>query len=159
MASDPRALIEKLNPACRKALERAASVCVRQTHYGVEVEHLLAELLEAPAGDLHLLLRRYEVDASAPLAELAAATEGFRRGNGRTPAFSPHLLRLLERGWLVSSLHLGEGAVRSGALLLALLDDDVLRAAALEAAPSLGRIPRDALREHVRDLLRDSAEG
>jgi type VI secretion system protein VasG len=158
MASDPRALIDKLNPACRKALERAAAVCVRQTHYGVEVEHLLAELLEAPAGDLHLLLRHHELDASAPLSELAAATERFRRGNGRTPAFSPHLLRLLERGWLVASLQLGEGAVRSGALLLALLDDDVLRAAALEAAPSLGRIPRDALREHLRDLLRDSTE-
>jgi type VI secretion system protein VasG len=153
MVSDPRTLIDKLNPACRGALERAAAVCVRRTHYGVEVEHLLGELLESPAGDVPAVMRQYDVDPAAALAELAAATERFQRGNGRTPALSPHLLRWLERGWLVASLRLGEDAVRPGALLLALLDDDLLRAAALEAAPALGRIPRDSLRDDLRDLL------
>jgi type VI secretion system protein VasG len=158
MVADPRTLIDKLNPACRGALERAAAVCVRRTHYGVEVEHLLAELLEAPGGDVLAVLRQYGVDAGAALAELAETTEKFQRGNGRTPALSPHLLRLLERGWLVASLRLGEAAVRPGALLLALLDDDLLRAAALEAAPSLGRIPRDSLRDDLRDLLAPAAD-
>ena len=153
MVSEPRTLIDKLNPACRGALERAAAVCVRRTHYGVEVEHLLAELLESPGGDVLAVLRQYDVDPAAALAELAATTERFQRGNGRTPALSPHLLRWLERGWLVASLRLGEDAVRPGALLLALLDDDLLRAAALEAAPALGRIPRDSLRDSLRDLL------
>jgi type VI secretion system protein VasG len=153
MVAEPRTLIDKLNPACRGALERAAAVCVRQTHYGVEVEHLLGELLESPAGDVPAVLRQYGVDPAAALAELAAATERFPRGNGRTPALSPHLLRWLERGWLVASLRLGEDAVRPGALVLALLDDDLLRAAALEAVSALGRIPRDSLRDDLRDLL------
>jgi len=153
MVSDPRALIDKLDPACRGALERAAAVSVRRTHYGVEVEHLLSELLDAPGGDVPAILRQYDVDGAALQAELAAAAERFQRGNGRTPSLSPHLLRLLERGWLVASLRLQEPAVRPGALLLALLDDDLLRAAAVEAAPTLGRIPRDALRDSLRDLL------
>ncbi|HEX8272508.1 MAG TPA: type VI secretion system ATPase TssH [Longimicrobiaceae bacterium] len=153
MVADPRTLIDKLNPACRGALERAAAVCVRRTHYGVETEHLLAELLESPGGDVLAVLRQYDVDPAVPLGELALATEKFQRGNGRTPSLSPHLLRWLERGWLVASLRLGEDAVRPGALLLALLDDDLLRAAVLDSAPSLGRIPRDGLRDNLRDLL------
>ena len=50
MKVELKALIAKLNPVCRKALEAGAELCVRQTNYDVEVEHLLRALLgEDPA--------------------------------------------------------------------------------------------------------------
>jgi len=159
MTAEPRVLIEKLNPTCRRALEQAAELCVRRTHYGVEAEHLLVRLLEEPRSDVHAVLRYYDVSDTEALDELTRALDRFERGNGRTPALTPPLLRWLERGWASASLRLGESSVRSGALLLALLDDDFFRGRLAESAPALLKVPRDSLRDNLRELLGGLPEG
>ena len=156
--SDVKALISKLNPTCRRALETAAELCLAQTHFSVEVEHLLLKLVEAADADLPRILRYYEVDAGAVAKQLGAAIEKLKRGNTRTPTLSPHVLQLFEAAWVTSSLQLGHGAVRSGALLLALLEDDALRALLLEAVPVLTGIPRGRLVEDLPELVRGTAE-
>jgi type VI secretion system protein VasG len=152
-----KVLIERLGPLPRRGLETAAALCVAQTHYNVEVEHLLTKLLDLP-GDLDPILRHFGVDKGALARQLEQALEGFDRGNSRTPAMSPQVVRLLREGWLVSSLHLGSATVRSGALLLALYEDETLRSTLVESCPALVKIPREALRENLRELIRDSAE-
>jgi type VI secretion system protein VasG len=131
---------------------------VGQTHYNVEVEHLLLKLLDLPATDLAPVLRYYAVDPGELTRQLNQAMERFDRGNSRTPAMSPQILRLLREGWSLSTLHLEAPAIRSGALLLALYEDDALRTTIHESCPVLARIPRESLRETLRDLIRDSAE-
>ncbi|HVG08942.1 MAG TPA: type VI secretion system ATPase TssH [Thermoanaerobaculia bacterium] len=158
MSSELKTLIGKLNPVCRRGLETAAALCVGQTHYNVEVEHLLLKLLDLPATDLGPVLRYYSVDPSELTRQLTQAMERFDRGNGRTPAMSPQILRLLREAWSLSSLHLEAPAIRSGALLLALYEDDTLRTTIHESCPILARIPRESLRETLRDLVRESAE-
>jgi type VI secretion system protein VasG len=158
MSSELRTLIEKLNPVCKRALETAAALCVAQTHYNVEVEHLLLKLLELPATDIGPVLRYYGIEANDLTRQLTQALEKFDRGNGRTPAMSPHILKLLREAWTLSSLHLQSGAIRSGALLLALYEDDALRTVIHESCPSLAKIPRESLRDTLRDLVRESAE-
>ena len=49
MSSELRTLISRLNPLAKRALETAAALCVAQTNYNVEVEHLLLKLLDLPA--------------------------------------------------------------------------------------------------------------
>ena len=158
MSSDLRTLIGKLNPVCRRGLETAAALCVAQTHYNVEVEHLLLKLLELPATDLGPVLRYYAVDPGELTRQLNQAMERFDRGNGRTPAMSPQIVRLLREGWSCSTLYLESSAIRSGALLLALYEDDALRTTIHESCPALAKIPRESLRETLRDLIRESAE-
>ncbi|HEX8246201.1 MAG TPA: AAA family ATPase, partial [Longimicrobium sp.] len=149
-----KVLIEKLNPVCRRAMEQAAALCARQTNYEVEVEHLLLGLLDVPGADATRIARHFGVNPAAAARELTAAVDRLKRGNVRTPSISPHLLHLFERAWLASSLFLGEGAIRSGALLAALLEDEALRGMLLESAPSLLRVPREGLRDQLRELLR-----
>jgi type VI secretion system protein VasG len=158
MIAEPRVLVEKLNPTCRRALETAAEMCVKRTHYNVEVEHLLLRLLEDGRSDATPVLRYYDVSDADALRELTHALDRIEGGNAQTPALSPPLLRLLERAWVVSSLRLGEGAIRSGSLLLAALDDDGTRGRLADSAPSLLRIPRESLRDNVRELLRGNPE-
>jgi type VI secretion system protein VasG len=158
MSSELKTLIGKLNPVCRRGLETAAALCVGQTHYNVEVEHLLLKLLDLPATDLGPVLRYYAVDPGELARQLTQAMERFDRGNGRTPAMSPQILQLLREAWSLSSLHLEAPAIRSGALLLALYEDDSLRTVIHESCPVLARIPRESLRETLRDLIRESAE-
>ncbi len=151
-------LIARLNPLTKRAMEGAAQLCLAQTHYAVEVEHLLLKLVERGEGDLTPVLRYYGVDAGALQKELTTALDRLKRGNSRTPAFSDHVVRLLQSAWLVSSLELGATQVRSGAILKALLDDDALRGLLLEPVPLLAKIPRGRLVEDLKELVRGTAE-
>ncbi|MBP2233047.1 type VI secretion system protein VasG [Azospirillum agricola] len=157
--SSLKTLIGKLTFTSKRALETAAQLCLVQTHFAVEVQHLLLKLAGMADSDVARLLRHYGVDAGTLSADLTRALEALPRGNRQTPAFSEHLLRLLERAWVVSSLRLDEHSIRSGAILAALLEDDALRGMLVEAAPPLARIPRGKLADDLPDLLRGSPEG
>ena len=156
---DLKTLIDKLNPTCRKAMEGAAQLCVVQTHYNVEVEHVLARLLEQPDADLHRMFRYYEVRAEDVSRDLTRAMDGFKRGNSRTPALSPHVLDLVQEAWTLASLKFNQAQVGSAVLLLALLEHDSLRGLMLESVPSLLRLPRAQLREDIAEFVRTSQEG
>ncbi len=158
MRIELKALIEKLNPLCRRALERAAELCVSQTNYNVEVEHLFKALLDLRESDLHVILRHFGVGEAHVQSELTAGIDRFKRGNSRTPAFSQDLVRLLEAAWSVSSLQLDSSRVRSGAFLMAALATPTLRGALQETAPSLAGINRESLEESLGELVAHSPE-
>jgi len=158
MSSELRVLIGKLNPICKRALETAAALCVAQTHYNVEVEHLLIKLLELPATDAGPVFRYFDIEVNDLTRQLTQAIDKFDRGNSRTPAMSPHVLLLLREAWSLSTLHLDSDAIRSGALLLALYENETLRTVIHESCPLLAKIPRESLRDNLRDLIRESAE-
>src|SRR6201985_2983926 len=142
MDIDIRTLLSRLNPACKYAMEQAAQLCVRQTHYNVDVEHLLLQLLESDAPDLRAILERFNVPSADVTAQLQRAVDQFKRGNGRTPALSPNFSPLFQEAWLLSSMLLGEQQIRSGTLMLALLEVDSLRGLLLGSAPAFLKIPR-----------------
>ena len=158
MEIDIRTLLGKLNPESKRALEKAAELCVQQSHYNVDVEHLLFKLLENGAPDVGLIFPEFGIKPDVIMGQLQEAMDRFKRGNGRTPALSPHLAPLFQEAWLLSSMLLGEQQVRSGTLILALLEVDSLRGAVLESAPGLLQIPRERLRKNLADILVSSAE-
>ncbi len=158
MSKDLKNLIAKLNPICRNSLEQSAALCVSQTNYNIEIEHFFLRLLDIPDSDLFRLLRYYEVSSSRVTRDLTAAMDQFKRGNQRTPAFSQHVLELLQEAWVISSLHFGGEDIRTGALLMALLQRESLRGLIVESSPSLLQIPRDRLREDIFELIKGSKE-
>ena len=158
MEIDIRTLLSKLNPETKRALEKAAELCVQQSHYNVDVEHLLYKLLENGAPDVGLILPEFAIKPDVILGQLQDSMDRFKRGNGRTPALSPHLAPLFQEAWLLSSMLLGEQQIRSGTIVLALLEVDSLRGALLESAPGLLQIPRERLRKNLADILVNSAE-
>jgi type VI secretion system protein VasG len=156
--SDLSVLVTKLNDVCRRALEAAAALCVAQTHYNVEIEHLLLKLLEIPGTDVAAILDSYAIAANEVTSQLERATERFGRGNSRTPALSPHITHLLRESWVHASLLMESPSVRSAAILLALIDDDALRATIHDSCPSLARIPRESLADSIAERVRNSIE-
>lgn len=158
MPFELKSLIAKLNPKCRSALESAAELCVSQTHFNVELEHLLVKLMEIPDTDISRLFARYGVDRDRAAHELTEFMGTFKRGNSRTPALSPHILTLLEEAWLLSSLKLDSQQIRSGAIVQALVDNEALRAMMLESCRALSRIPRESLAHEIREIIAGSGE-
>lgn len=145
---DLRALVARLDPLCRDALESAAGLTLSRTHYNVEIEHWLLKLTEQRS-DITVLFDHFEIDAGRFAADLNATLDRMKTGNGRAPALSPRLVKMVREAWLLASLEHHVGEVRSGHLLTALLTDDDLSMTWRDTSPQLARIPPDVLSEQI----------
>jgi type VI secretion system protein VasG len=118
---DMKSLLRRLNRFSTRSLEAAAGLCVSRSHYEVSVEHLLLKMAEDPGADIQVILRHFGVDPSRLQKQLQGALEEFRAGNAGKPVFSPLLLEWLQESWLIGSIDLGLGDIRSGVLLATLV--------------------------------------
>lgn len=114
-----KALVDRLNPTCRDALENAAGICLNRTHYEITIEHMLVRLIEDPRSDIQLVLKQAGIDPGRALRALEQSLESFKSGNSGRPQFSALLPDLFADAWLIASVDLYEGSIRSGALLAA----------------------------------------
>ena len=158
MALNLRALIARLNPTVRSAMEGAAGLCMSRGHYEVEVEHVLAKLLEVENSDIRRILRQFEIAPEALERELGKALDGFKSGNQRTPALSAMLPKLFEAAWGWASIEFGEAKIRSGHVLVALLADAELRRLVSVSARSLEKINLETLTKNFHALTEASSE-
>jgi type VI secretion system protein VasG len=158
VAVDLQSMISRLNPLCRRALEAAAGQTLSRTHYNCEIEHWLLQLIGAADGDISAILRVYEIDAGRLSADLTRVLDKLKTGNSRAPALSPNLVQLMREAWVLASLQYGEGAVRSGHLLTALLSDESLSAQARDMSGQFAKITAEALRRDLPKIVADTAE-
>jgi type VI secretion system protein VasG len=156
---DLRALVARLDPLCRDALQGAAGLTLSRTHYNVEIEHWLLKLAEPQDGDVSVALKHYEIDQGRFEGDLNRTLDRMKTGNGRAPALSPHLVKLIREAWLLASLQFGAASVRSGHVLLALLNSEELAPGARESSSQLARIPVDAFEHDFERLLATTSEG
>src|SRR5437762_7644562 len=158
MSVNLRALIAKLSPTTRGAVEAAAGLCLSRTHYDVEVEHYLVKLLDSTDSDFAFVLRHYAIDRSRLASDLAKSLDHLKTGNARTPAFSPHLARMLTEAWTLGSVDYGAGQVRTGHTILALLADDDLARMVKDVSREFTKIPVESLRKDLPAITAQSAE-
>lgn len=153
-----RGLVDRLNPLCKRALEAAGSHCISLQHYAVEVEHLLLQLCDTTSSDIDLVFRHFEVDAGRVAAELARTLTRLRSGNSQMPAYDADLLDWVEQSWVVGSINFAGGQIRSGHLLLALVDSrDAQRGRPLPAR-ELEKIDPAVLARDFIAICRNSEE-
>jgi len=121
------------------------------------VEHFLAKLLEEPQSDLPLIFRQFDIDPGRVQKAIDQTVEEFRTGNAAKPVFSPLLMELFQEAWLVASVDLDENRLRSGALLLALLNKPTQFATG-RYVDLLTTISKDALHSQFWDIVKGSIE-
>ncbi|MCQ9422902.1 type VI secretion system ATPase TssH [Pseudomonas sp. LJDD11] len=150
-------LIGRLNSHCRDAMERAAQRAWQGGHEFVEVEHLLLELLDAPEGDLAVLLPALGVNSAPLCAEIQRTLHGFTPGNSHSPTLSRQLLGLIEAA-VQQSCAQGIASVRSALLLLTLLEHQAQYPEVFSRVPGLRSVSRQKLREQLPDCIAHSGE-
>ncbi|MDR1064111.1 MAG: type VI secretion system ATPase TssH [Azoarcus sp.] len=159
MTTSLKALIARLTPTARHAVEEAASRAVARTHYEIEIEHVLLALLDQTDNAFAAALRVLGTDTARLERGLDAALDGFRAGNTRNPVLSTWIPKWLERAWLAASAERGEADIASLDLLLALITDDGLRGAVRSTAPGLVGLDAGKLREGYAVIRQHGGEG
>ncbi len=157
ITTDIKSLMKKLNQHCARSLEASAGFCIARTHYEVTFEHLFLKLLEDGAGDIPRILRHFEIDAGKFQEALLHTLENFRAGNAGRPTFSPILLEMIERAWMLASVEYNQPEVRSGILLAALAAQQGMSTSA-EYANILSEINKDELRKNFMYIVAGSQE-
>ncbi|HYW42664.1 MAG TPA: type VI secretion system ATPase TssH [Bryobacteraceae bacterium] len=159
MAVSLKSIVSRLNDTTRKALEDAAGLCLARTHYNVEIEHFLVKMMDAADSDFVRILKQFGVDKSRLAGELTRSLDSFKRGNARTPGWTPALIRMFTEAWSIGSLEFGStGQIRSGFVMLALASDEELGRIVREIGKELPKIEAESLRKQLPAILADSPE-
>ena len=153
-----KSLVGRLNDTCRTALEGAAGLCLSRTNYDVEIEHILAKLLEQDDTDLHKICRHYEVNIDRLSKDISTALDRLKTGNSRTPGLSDRLPQWFQNAWLLASVDFGAARVRSGHLLLALLSNEGTARLARDASREFNHISVESLQTKLEEITADSSE-
>ena len=158
MAVNLRALIGKLDDTTRSALEGAAGLCLARTHYDVEIEHFLLKLMDSPGSDFAAILHHFGVDNARLSTDLARSLDRLKRGNARTPAFSPTLVQMFREAWTFGSLEYDAPTLRSGYAVMALVSVDELCRLVSDVSRELGKIETEALKKDFLTIVAGSDE-
>ena len=116
-------LLGRLNPYTRRSLEAAAGLCVTRTSYEVTIEHVLLVMVDDTEHDVRLILRRFGIEPAPLTRALQREIEARKTGNSGRPVFSPLLIEWISSAWMLGSVELGLGEIRSGVLIAALAAD------------------------------------
>ena len=155
---DSGKLFGKLNETTRRTLEGGLGLCQSRTHSQFEIEHWLLKILEFGNTDLEIIIRQFDLDATRLITDLGKSLDSFKTGSSRLPEISPNVFQLVKTAWMVGSVDLNEGIVRSGHLVCGLLSDDYLARIALGASAEFKKINLDSLKTGFHTYLKDSVE-
>lgn len=158
MSVNLKSLIGKLNQTTRAALEGAANLALARTHYDIEIEHFLRRLLDATDSDAAHILRHFGVDASRLTQELDRSLDRLKTGNARTPAIAPSLLKMFTEAWTIGSIEFGDGQIRTGLSLLALLTHEELARMLREVSKELQKVNAEGLKKEFAAIVDASNE-
>ena len=153
-----KSLVGRLNDVSRNALEGAAGLCLSRTNYDVEIEHILAKLLEQDDTDLHKICRHFEVNVDRLSKDVQQSIDRLKSGNSRTPGLSDRIPRWIQDAWLVASVDFGAARVRSGHLTLALLANDSFARIARDISKEFDHISAETLQSKLAEITADSTE-
>src|SRR5215217_4060732 len=153
-----KSLVGRLNDVSRNALEGGAGLCLSRTNYDVEIEHILAKLLEQDDTDLHSICKHYEVNIDRLTKDVSVALDRLKSGNSRTPGLSDRIPRWIQDAWLLASVDFGAARVRSGHLILALMLNDSFVRIAREISKEFAHISAESLQTNLPEITADSSE-
>lgn len=153
-----KSLVGRLNDVSRNALEGAAGLCLSRTNYDVEIEHILAKILEQDDTDLHKICSHYEVNVDRLTKDVSTALDRLKSGNSRTPGLSDRIPLWMQDAWLLASVDFGAARVRSGHLTLALLANDGFARIARDISKEFDHISVEDLQKKLPEVIADSAE-
>ena len=153
-----KSLVGRLNDVTRNALEGAAGLCLSRTNYDVEIEHILAKLLEQDDTDLHKIAAHFEVNLDRLTKDVSVALDRLKSGNSRTPGLSDRIPQWIQDAWLLASVDFGAARVRSGHMILALLANERFSRIAREISKEFDHISLEKLQSDLPTITGDSAE-
>ncbi|AUH64908.1 type VI secretion system ATPase TssH [Paracoccus zhejiangensis] len=148
----------KMNRAGYDAFIQAMRHARGEGNRNVELAHWLFHALSNQDCDISVTLRELGLDRGKALQEADRAMAALKKGVTETPGISDTLGDALNHAWTYATLFFGETQIRSGHVLVALLNDGHLRRELLTISPVFGEVSVDRISADSRTLWAGSEE-
>ena len=112
-----------------------------------------------PDSDLHRIVGAFGIDHARLAADMSHTLERIRKGGSAMLDFSEHVDRAIERGWIVASLVFGAGRIRTGHLVLGLLDETELTRLLIAISDQFRKLDAERLGRDLQQIVAGSPEG
>lgn len=152
------ALFGKLNQVGYKAIEAATVFCKMQGNPNVELVHWIHQILQLQDSDLHRIIRQFDVEPSRLAADITDTLERLPRGSSTISDLSADIEESVERGWVISTLMFGEAQVRTGYLMIGILQTRGLKNALNNISKEFSRIKLETLKDKFDEVVGESLE-
>ena len=149
----------KLNRVGYEAFMQALRQAKNAGNRNMELGHWVLHLLQKERADLALTADHFKLSRAKLLAETTAVVNGFRKNETEMPGISNQITDTLDRGWHYATLLFGETQIRTGHLLVAMLQDHELRRALVNLSKEFAKIPVDEVAVSHRTIWAESEEG
>ena len=151
-------LFGKLNQPTYKSVEGATVFCKLRGNPYVELEHLLAQVLQQPDSDWHRVIKHYQLDMSALAKDLTTALDRLPRGATSISGIAENIADSIERGWVYGTLLYGDSVVRSGYMLVGMLKTKNLRNALVAISRQFEKLKVDDVSDVLPKVVTGSPE-
>src|SRR3984893_10325879 len=153
------AVAGKLNRVGYEALFKALRQAKGAGNRNVELAHWLVHILQGERNDIGLTADHVKLDRGKLISDLTTMINGFAKNETEMPAVSNVVMDCLDRGWHYATLLFGETQIRTGHILVAMLNSLELKRALLHVSSEFAKIPADELANGHRSIWTDSEEG
>ena len=124
----------------------------------VELSHWLFHAISQQQGDISITLREMGQDRGQVLKDLGSAMDGLQKNVTETPGIAETLADALNHAWTYATLFFGEAQIRTGHLLVALLNDTGLRRQIETYSSAFADLSADRIGAEARSLWKESDE-
>ncbi|MEP4196419.1 MAG: type VI secretion system ATPase TssH [Aliishimia sp.] len=148
----------KMNRAGYDAFLQAMRYVRGEGNRHVDLVHWLFHAISNKNCDISITLGHLKVDRGAVLKSLDKSMAARAKNVTENPQISEALSDTLNSAWVYATLFFGEAQIRTGHVLVAVLNDPALRREVLAATPEMSSISVDQLSKESRTLWADSEE-
>jgi len=124
----------------------------------VDLPHWLFHALSNKDADISVTLRETGIDRGRVLKDVDAAMNALDKNVTESPGISEQLSDALNHAWTYATLFFGEVQIRTGHMLIALLNDKNLHRALLRCSKEFDALSAQQLGQDSRTLWADSEE-
>lgn len=154
----PADLFGRLNRLAYKSMESATTFCKLRGNPRVELIHLMHQLLNEQDSDLHRIIQHFSLDPSKLSTHLQRSLDLLPRGSSSISGFSQALREAFKQGWVYGSLMYKQGKVRTGHLVVGLLNSPELSSHFLALSDEFRKINAEQITDEFTKIVNGSPE-
>ncbi len=151
-------LFGKLNRLAYQAIENATTFCKMRGNPFVELVHWLHQILNLQDSDLHRIIAHFDLNQANVARDLTGALDRLPLGSTSVQDFSSHVEEAIERGWMYGTLLFGDACVRTGYMVVGILETHSLKRVLESISTEFGKISLDTLTANFDRITGGSPE-
>ena len=148
----------KMNRAGYDAFLQSMRYARGEGNRNVELAHWLFHAVSNQNADISVTLKELGIDRGAVLKSLDKAMAKLQKNVTETPGISESLSDTLNHAWTYASLFFNEAQIRTGHVLVAILNDANLRRELMQASPEMREMTAEHIGKEARNLWVTSEE-